>query len=79
MKSTYKGITGTFTIPAPKTPFGDSGTYSSNAWVGIDGELCGNSFLQTGVDFTVSGGSVSYDGAFLLLILLEHLVEFIAL
>ena len=30
--------------------------------MGIDGDTCGTAILQTGVDFTVSGSSVSYDG-----------------
>ena len=50
-------MTGTFTVPTP------SGEGSASAWVGIDGDTCDNAILQTGVDFTVSGGSVSYDGA----------------
>ena len=49
-------------MPTPKAPSGGSGTYSASAWVGIDGDTCDNAILQTGVDFTVSGGSVSYDG-----------------
>lgn len=54
-------MTGTFVVPTPQTPSGGSGTYSSSAWVGIDGDTCGTAILQTGVDFTVDGGSVSYD------------------
>ncbi|TFY69761.1 hypothetical protein EVJ58_g250 [Rhodofomes roseus] len=42
-------------------PSGGSGSYSASAWVGIDGDTCGNAILQTGVDFTIDGGSVSYD------------------
>jgi len=59
--ATYKTVTGTFTVPTPKAPSGGSGTYSASAWVGIDGDTCGSAILQTGLDFTVSGGSVSYD------------------
>ncbi|RDX46350.1 aspergillopepsin [Lentinus brumalis] len=59
--ATYKSVTGTFTVPTPKEPSGGSGTHSASAWVGIDGDTCGNAILQTGVDFTVSGSSVSYD------------------
>ncbi|KAG6848871.1 hypothetical protein H0H93_013277 [Arthromyces matolae] len=53
---TFKSVTGTFTVP---TPSGSSG--SASAWVGIDGDTCGTAILQTGVDFTVSNGAVSYD------------------
>ena len=57
MKGTWKSVTGTFTVP---TPSGSSG--AASAWVGIDGDTCGNAILQTGVDFTISNGAVSYDG-----------------
>ena len=50
-------MTGTFTVPAPS---GNSG--AASVWVGIDGDTCGTTVLQTGIDFTVSGGAVSYDG-----------------
>ena len=50
-------MTGTFTVP---TPSGSSG--AASAWVGIDGDTCANAILQTGVDFTVTDGEVSYDG-----------------
>ncbi|KAF7970859.1 hypothetical protein HWV62_22756 [Athelia sp. TMB] len=53
---TFTSVTGTFTVP---TPTGSDG--SASAWVGIDGDTCGSAILQTGVDFTISGGSVSYD------------------
>ncbi|KAH9847721.1 aspergillopepsin [Lenzites betulinus] len=60
--ATYKTVTGTFTIPTPKAPSsGGSGEHSASAWVGIDGDTCGNAILQTGIDFTISGGRVSYD------------------
>ncbi|KAF8313006.1 hypothetical protein DL93DRAFT_2081712 [Clavulina sp. PMI_390] len=61
--ATYKSVTGTFTVPTPKEPSGGSSstTYSASAWVGIDGDTCGNAILQTGVDFNVKGTSVSYD------------------
>jgi len=59
--ATYTSVTGTFTVPTPSSPNGDSGSYSASAWVGIDGDTCGNAILQTGVDFSIDGGSVSYD------------------
>ncbi|KAF7370152.1 Aspergillopepsin [Mycena sanguinolenta] len=53
---------GTFVVPTPKAPSGGgSGTYSASAWVGIDGDTCGSAILQTGIDLTISGGSVSFD------------------
>ena len=56
-------MTGTFTVPTPREPSDGSGAHAASAWVGIDGDTCGNAILQTGVDFNVNGGSVSYDGA----------------
>jgi hypothetical protein len=53
---TFTTVTATFTVP---TPSGASG--AASAWVGIDGDTCGNAILQTGVDFTVTGGKASYD------------------
>jgi hypothetical protein len=53
---TFTAVTGTFTVP---TPTGSDG--AASAWVGIDGDTCGTAILQTGVDFTISGGEVSYD------------------
>jgi Peptidase A4 family len=53
--SGYKSVTGTFTVPTPST------TGSGAAWVGIDGDTCGTAILQTGIDWTKSGSSVTYD------------------
>ena len=55
---------GTFTAPPLSVPPGSSnaGEYAVSAWVGIDGDTCGNAILQTGVDFNVDGSSVSFDG-----------------
>ncbi len=50
-------MTGTFVVPTPSAPDG-----AASAWVGIDGDTCGNAILQTGVDFDYSGGSISFDG-----------------
>jgi len=60
---TFDGVTASFVVPTPKVPTGSSssGTYSASAWVGIDGDTYQNAILQTGVDFTISGGKVSYD------------------
>ncbi|KAJ3119076.1 hypothetical protein HK100_000474 [Physocladia obscura] len=51
----YTSVTGTFTVPTPTT------AGSGSAWVGIDGDTCGTAILQTGVDWTKSGSSVTYD------------------
>ncbi|KAG0645520.1 Aspergillopepsin II heavy chain [Hyphodiscus hymeniophilus] len=51
----YTSVTGTFTVPQPST------TGSGTAWVGIDGDTCASAILQTGVDWTKSGSSYSYD------------------
>ncbi|KZT64968.1 hypothetical protein DAEQUDRAFT_677555 [Daedalea quercina L-15889] len=61
---TWKSVTGTFTVPTPKagSGSGSGSSYSASAWVGIDGDTCDTAILQTGVDFTISGSSVSYDG-----------------
>ncbi|KAF1351839.1 peptidase A4 family-domain-containing protein [Delphinella strobiligena] len=59
----YKGVAGTFVVPDPSLPSGgDSSTYySAAAWVGIDGDTCDTSILQTGVDFNIQDGEVSFD------------------
>ncbi|KAI1075787.1 peptidase A4 family-domain-containing protein [Whalleya microplaca] len=59
----YTSVKGTFVVPTPKTPSGGSSSkeYSASAWVGIDGDTCATAILQTGIDFTVKGSSVSYD------------------
>ena len=61
--SGYKSVTGTFVVPTPKAPTGGSSSteYAASAWVGIDGDTAQNSILQTGVDFYVQNGRVSYD------------------
>ncbi|KAJ3826435.1 glutamic protease [Lentinula raphanica] len=56
---TFNKVVGTFVVP---TPTGNSG--AASAWVGIDGDTAQQSILQSGVDFTISGGRVSYDAWF---------------
>lgn len=51
---TFNTVTGTFVVPTP------TGTGAASAWIVIDGDTAQNSILQAGVDFTVSGGKVSY-------------------
>jgi hypothetical protein len=58
--ATYKAVTGTFTVPTPKST-GGSGEQCASAWVGIDGDTCETAILQTGIDFCVEGGSTSFD------------------
>ncbi|KIK59563.1 hypothetical protein GYMLUDRAFT_261978 [Collybiopsis luxurians FD-317 M1] len=55
---TFTTVTGTFTVPTP------SGNGAASAWVGIDGDTAQQSILQSGVDFTSSGGRVSFDAWF---------------
>ncbi|CZR50188.1 related to aspergillopepsin II precursor [Phialocephala subalpina] len=50
-----KEVTGTFTVPTP------SSEGSGSAWVGIDGDSCQTAILQTGIDWTNSGGDITYD------------------
>lgn len=59
----YSKVTGTFTVPTPSIPSGGSRSkqYCASAWVGIDGDTCDTSILQTGVDFCIQGSSVSFD------------------
>ncbi|KAF7117620.1 hypothetical protein CNMCM5793_006712 [Aspergillus hiratsukae] len=59
----YTSVTGTFVVPTPKMPSGGSSSeqYCASAWVGIDGDTCSSAILQTGVDFCIQGGSVSFD------------------
>jgi len=47
-------VTGTFTAPTP------SSDGSGAAWVGIDG-YSNDVILQTGIDWTYSGGDITYD------------------
>lgn len=62
---TFNAISATFTVPTPKPPSSGSGSWSSSAWVGINGDTYQKAILQSGVDFTVtsSGGrtSTSFD------------------
>ncbi|PPQ86922.1 hypothetical protein CVT25_009808 [Psilocybe cyanescens] len=55
---TFTTVTGTFVVPTPK------GNGAASAWVGIDGDTAQASILQSGVDFTVTNGRVSYQAWF---------------
>ena len=61
-QGTFTTVTGTFTVPTPSNPDSGLDWVSAAAWVGIDGSTCASTILQTGVDFTVDNGRVSYDG-----------------
>lgn len=50
----YTKVTGSFKAPTPTTKG------SGSAWVGIDGDTCGTAILQTGIDWTKSGSSITY-------------------
>lgn len=56
-------VSGSVTAPTPQLPPGadPSQQYCATAWVGIDGDSCQTSLLQTGVDFCISGGEPSFD------------------
>ncbi|GAP89391.2 putative acid proteinase protein [Rosellinia necatrix] len=60
----YKTVSGTIVVPKPSMPAGgiSTRTYSASAWVGIDGSTCQSAILQTGVDFSARGGTVTYEG-----------------
>ncbi|KAI0483764.1 peptidase A4 family-domain-containing protein [Xylaria cf. heliscus] len=60
----YTTVSGTIVVPKPSVPAGGSSTrtYSASAWVGIDGSTCQSAILQTGVDFSARGGTVTYEG-----------------
>ncbi|KAI0407254.1 peptidase A4 family-domain-containing protein [Xylaria palmicola] len=60
----YTTVSGTIVVPKPSVPPGGSSTrtYSASAWVGIDGSTCQSAILQTGVDFSAKGGTVTYEG-----------------
>ena len=60
---TFNAVSAQFNVPTPSVPpGGSSGTsYSASAWVGIDGDTYGNAILQSGIDFTIQNGRVSYD------------------
>ncbi|KAF2496470.1 hypothetical protein BU16DRAFT_609533 [Lophium mytilinum] len=58
----FKSAYGTFTVPTVSKGTGSQSSWSSSAWVGIDGDTYGNAILQAGVDFTISSsGAVTYD------------------
>ncbi|KAI0121096.1 acid proteinase [Xylariales sp. AK1849] len=59
----YTSVTGSFVVPTPKPPTGGTASkkYSASAWVGIDGDTCTTSILQTGIDFYTQDGEVSFD------------------
>ncbi|CAI7603887.1 unnamed protein product [Penicillium crustosum] len=61
--SKYTSVSGEFTVPTPKLPSGASSgeQYCASAWVGIDGDTCSSAILQTGVNFCIEDGEVSYD------------------
>lgn len=63
VSSGFTEVSASFIVPSPQIPSGgDQNTqYCATAWVGIDGDTCSTSILQTGVDFCIQGGQVSYD------------------
>ncbi|KGO78086.1 Concanavalin A-like lectin/glucanases superfamily [Penicillium italicum] len=61
--SRYTSVSGEFTVPQPSLPSDASyyQQYCASAWVGIDGDTCTSAILQTGIDFCIQGGEVSFD------------------
>jgi hypothetical protein len=59
---TWDIVTANIVVPTLSVPSGSSssGTYSVAAWIGIDGYTYQDASLQSGVDFTISNGVVSY-------------------
>ncbi|KAI9926042.1 Aspergillopepsin-2 [Aspergillus wentii] len=57
----YNKVTGEFTVPTPSGGGSSFEQSCASAWVGIDGDTCSSAILQTGIDFCVQGGSVSFD------------------
>ena len=60
-QGSFTSVTGTFTVPTLNVSSSSNGTPLS-VWVGIDGDTCDTAILQTGIDFTITDGSISYDG-----------------
>ncbi len=62
ISSGYNSVTGQFIVPVPSMPSGGdpSQQYCATAWVGLDGDTCQSAILQTGVDFCIQSGEVSY-------------------
>ncbi|EED22787.1 aspergillopepsin-2 precursor, putative [Talaromyces stipitatus ATCC 10500] len=61
--SGFTKVSASAVAPTPSIPSGgdDSTQYCASAWVGIDGDTCQSALLQTGFDFCIQGGSVTYD------------------
>ena len=58
----FTAVSGTFTVPEPKTDGKANGKTAGSAWVGIDVDTYGDAILQAGVDFYVEpDGSTSFD------------------
>ncbi|GJE98822.1 peptidase A4 family-domain-containing protein [Phanerochaete sordida] len=60
-QGTFTSVSASFTVPAPQEPAGLTGFHAASAWVGIDGDSCQNAILQTGADFHINGGRMSYN------------------
>ncbi|TVY38338.1 Aspergillopepsin [Lachnellula occidentalis] len=55
-------VQGSFTVPQPKVPSGGDSTkeYCGAAWVGIDGDTCQTSLIQTGIFWCIQNGATTY-------------------
>lgn len=53
--STYTSATGTFVVPTVSLPANSTSgtTYTGAIWIGIDGETCGTTILQAGIEIWI--------------------------
>ncbi|PSR75285.1 putative aspergillopepsin [Coniella lustricola] len=59
-------VNGTIVVPKVTAPADGTASkrYSASAWVGIDGYTCTTAIVQTGVDFCVEAGNLSFSSWF---------------
>ncbi|TVY41861.1 Aspergillopepsin [Lachnellula subtilissima] len=62
-KDSVTAVQGSFTVPKPVVPPGgdSSEQYCGAAWVGIDGDTCTSSLIQTGVFWCIHHGIITYE------------------
>lgn len=63
--ATYTSATGTFVVPTVTLPANSTSgtTYTGAIWVGIDGDTCGTSILQAGIEIWIDdNGATTYGG-----------------
>ena len=63
--ATYTSAKGTFVVPTVSLPANSTSgtTYTGAIWVGIDGDTCGTSILQAGIEIWIDdSGATTYEG-----------------